>query len=225
MFYYKFRYTFDKDTYSLEYKKQYMRSLIDILEDYIEDGRYTAGLERFGKTGEEVKHHMHIHFKSTKQRDTIAKQIIRKVIGEEDFRKKSQIYSLRPEADVNEDRFYRYPLKETKLEDKCILTKGFTEDEVKTMNEVAYASRQIQYEVNQNKTSKKEDITFYDKMSAYLDSKGTYSTEREVFLEILNFYLEQDKPLSRKSIQEYTYLYMVKKKIMTPEEFYNLKYI
>lgn len=209
------------------YKHEGLKDIIlETLEKYIYENRYTAGLEFLGKDGQEVKQHLHIHFQSLVKRDTIAKQIVRVLMEDTgDTRKKSHAYYLKAESEINVDKFYQYPLKENLLTDtdKYNWTSGFTKEEVAELNIKAHAIRQVSYEVNQNKTSKREDISFIEKLFFYIQADGNDpKNHKEVFLRIYDFYIEQDKPLDKRLMSNQAYLYLGKKKIITGEEFYNL---
>lgn len=229
MYYFKFRYTFTDDRQDGTDKftsqdKGSLRALCDFIKDYSQ-GKMTAGLECRNKTGEITKKHVHIHFISDKVRDTIAKRFVRIWMNEnQDFRKKSQAYSLKAEADINEQKFWRYPFKEIKDGYKRGLHafEGFTDEEYKEFNAVAHAQRLTQYEIVQTKVSKKEDQTFVEKFCSYLDTKDV-KEHKEIFVELFNFYISQNKPLNQKQLKDYSYLYMAKKGYLTPDEFYNLR--
>lgn len=224
MYYYKFRYTIHPEQQEAPDKQHIalMKHLVEFLTQYMVVHKYTAGVEQLGKDGQPCLKHIHIHFQSHAKRDTIAKQLVRKFIDESDYRKKSQIYSLKAEPEVDPDKFYRYPLKEQpELNDKLMYS-GFTQEEIVKLHETAHSVRKISYEVNQTKRDKKEDITFVEKFCSYLDT--TESTDhKSTFLNLAQFYIDHDKPLNHKQIYDYSYLYLAKKKIITLEQFYYLR--
>lgn len=225
MYYYKFRYTLTDDLQDgsgnwTSQQKSYLNIMYDFIEKY-SIGKISSGLECRNKCGEIVKKHIHIHFQSDKVKDTI-QSAFRKLLNEDgDTRKKSQVYCLKAEADIDEHKFFRYPLKERLdgVNNKYHKVKEIPLDEYNDLNKVAYEQRKIVYEINQTKTSKKEDVGFVGRLHIELDKHDIY-THKEIFCEIVRFYIQDDKPCNKKQISDHAYLYMLKKEIITPEEFY-----
>ncbi len=236
-FLYQFRYTFTDDLQIKEdtpedqrikiakAQKSMLYEIYEILKEYIQDDKFTSGIEYRNKRGEFKKNHFHFHFVSINKKDTIAKQFKRRIMEEyNDTRKKSHAYSLIPQGEVNYDKLWRYPIKErdfreTKFYSFC---KGFDETELRELNLVAHQQRKVQYEVNQTKQSKKEDVSFVERFCSYLDNSTTSKSHQGIFVALLEFYIQQDKPPNHKQLCDYSYLYMIKKKYISPEEYYNI---
>jgi len=72
--YYKYRYTFDRDTQSLEHQISFSKSIITwIKKHYLLGDKITAGIEHYTKGMLPAKAHLHIHFVSRSKADTIRK--------------------------------------------------------------------------------------------------------------------------------------------------------
>lgn len=239
-FLYKLRYTFT-DEYQIEentpaeeqdkiYKsqKQILYDIYHLLKEYIHKDKFTSGIEYRGKTGQFVNNHIHFHFESNSKRDTIAKQFVRRMMEDmNDFRKKSSAYYLKAQSEVDYDKHYMYPLKENdwKITKKYNFCKGIPLEELEILNIKAHSLRLKSYEVNEHKQTKKEDVSFVEKFCAYLDKNTTSSTHQGIFVALLEFYIQQDKPPNHRQLCDYSYLYMIKKKYITPEEYYNINKI
>lgn len=239
-FLYKLRYTFTdelqiKDDTPAEEKdkiyksqKQMLYDIYQLLKEYIHNDKFTSGIEYRGKTGQFVNNHIHFHFESNGKRDSIAKQFVRKMILDmNDFRKKSSAYYLKAQSEIDYEKHYKYPLKENdwKITKKYNFCKGFTQEELEILNIKAHSQRLIQYEVNEHKQTKKEDVGFVEKFISYLDNvKNQPKTHEDVFVALTEFYVDhQEKPPDYKQIKNYSYMYLMKKRIISFTEYYNLK--
>ncbi len=238
-FLYKLRYTFTdelqikEDTPAEEkdkiYKsqKQMLYDIYQLLKEYLHKDKLTSGIEYRGKTGQFVNNHIHFHFESNSKRDTIAKQFVRKMMEDmNDFRKKSSAYYLKAQSEVNYDKHYMYPLKENdwKITKKYNFCKGIPLEELEILNIKAHSQRLISYEVNEHKQTKKEDLGFVEKFVAYLDKNISPTNHEDTFVALTDFYVDvQDKPPDYKQLYNYSYMYLLKKKIISSREYYNLK--
>lgn len=226
MFYYKLRYTYPP---YMNDKKEYIRRLKDILavlEQYREsESKLTAGIETEGELA-----HVHVHFTSDCPRATIATQLCRTIFlkDELDTRKQgNKMYSLKPEVDVDENKFYRYPLKETLYEDlefkKLHVYQGFSEEEYKELNKIAVEQHKIAKQVDLARQNRKDPVTWYEKISIHLDKISIEIEDyKQVYLLIIQFYVSQDKPPDHHQISRYSYLYLLKKNKLTIEEYFNI---
>ncbi len=236
-FLYKLRYTFTDDLQIKEdtpaeeqdniYKsqKQMLYDIYQLLKEYLHKDKLTSGIEYRGKTGQFVNNHIHFHFESNSKRDTIAKQFVRKMMEDmNDFRKKSSAYYLKAQSEVDYDKHYMYPLKEYdwKNTKKYNFCKGIPLEELEILNIKAHSLRLKSYEVNEHKQTKREDVTFCEKFCTYLDKNTTASTYEGIYIELTEFYKQQDKPPDHKQLSGNTYLYMLKKEIISNQDYYNL---
>lgn len=228
MFYYKYRYTFSPELQELKDPRVYIRILTDMLaelDQYMLDKKFTAGIETEGELA-----HLHVHFTSEKSRGTIATQLVRKFFIENETRKVgNKIYSLKAEADVDEKKFYRYPLKEKLFKDlefkKLHIFKGFTQEEYLDMNNIAHEQNRVAKQVNDAKQNRKDPVSWWDKISAYLNKCETIpSTYQETYLHLLEFYIQNDKPLDHQQIQRYSYLYLLKENKLTLQQYFNINH-
>lgn len=226
MFYYKLRYTYPE---YMNDKQQYIRRLKDILavlSEYREsESKLTAGIETEGELA-----HVHVHFTSTATRNTIATRLLRNIFLTDEDDKRPQgnkMYSLKPEADVDENKFYRYPFKEILCEDleykKLHTYEGFTEEEYKELNKIAFEQNKIAKQVEMARQNRKDPITWYEKISIHLDKISIELEDyQSVYLQLLQFYVSQEKAPDHSQIQRYSYLYLLQKKKLSFQEYYNI---
>jgi len=220
--YYKLRITLDDEIYcdanaksNDHYGPKHLKSLIEELDrmDIIKD-KMTSSYEKQSKSGEFVKPHIHVHFKSHKKKDAIVKTIKR--YWEKKTEEKlsgNKKWALVIEPYVVEDKLFCYPLK---FQDPAIPppTRGFTNEEIVAMTKAAKMTQAVAQEVAQKKGARKEESdTLYDRLEAVLD-KGQGSLE-----EILEFYMKENKPINDTTIVGYYNLYRLKRERITRAQY------
>ena len=194
--FYKFRFTFqgqsenhDYDTKDLEF--QYTTDwFIEQLESY-HLGKLTSGIEFLNSKGQPTWAHVHIHFSSKSKKDTIMKQLKRK--WKEDFDEQfpngNKNYCLSIETYVNEEKFWRYPLKQRLDLDWRNKKRqlGFTIPEFELMHEKANDCWKIGCEVNNAKQEKKDESdSLYDRLLDYYN-KDPKKEEIEILAKLFEF--------------------------------------
>lgn len=216
--YIKLRITLDEDVYDEtnaktndHYGPRKLKSTLAMLTDngYIQ-GKMTSGYEKMGKTGDYVKPHIHIHFKTTTKKDTIRKSITR--YWEKQYEEKlsgNKMWSLQIEPYVVEDKFFCYPLKQQD-ENNPPPSIGYEKDEILAMTRAAKMTAAIATEVAQKKGARREEAdTLYDRLEAHLDKgQGTVG-------DILEFYMKENKPINDTTIVGYYNLYRLKRDRIT----------
>jgi len=225
--YYKFRYTFnqfsdsrtDNVPTSLGEQKRHLGYLISNLKKFIIGDKFIAGIEHFKSGMEDAKPHVHIHFVSRTKKDTIVKSLKRNS-GECLFQGNRQ-YSLGIEVNVNEDKFFRYPLKQQKGDTyKCVQYGNyFTKEKVIEMALEAHAVWITACEINVKKKEKKEDNDqLSDRLFNYLN-KQILDTDLSIKINIQKFYIDEEKkPFNKATALGYFYNYKISTKRMTHEE-------
>lgn len=220
--FFDFRYTFmDEICDDERARDRIYHNLRELLKDY-SIGKMSGGIEFRGKTGDKVKPHCHFRFQSDTSIDAIRRTFTRKCMDKyDDYRRKSHAYYLKLVHVDDPDRWWRYPWKET-IGCNRHTKIGFTQEEYDEMNKRAYDQRQISYEVTSAKADKKEAVTFVEKLHHYLDNQVECGDVESTFYGILQFFVDQDKPFSKETIKNHSYLYLVKKKKISFSEFYNM---
>jgi len=219
--YYKFRYTFEENTGDLynqmiEYKAV-TKCLLSHLEKYMVEGRYVAGIEYFKSGMIDAKPHVHIHFVSRHKKDTIIKKLKRHS-ETKDLLLGNRCYSMGIEVNVNERKFWRYPLKQQKDKTKRFYCSNGIDDIDSLINE-AYAVWITACEIQNKKIEKKEDSDlFSDRLFNYLN-KQNVSSDISIKINIQKFYIDvEKKPFNMTTARGYFINYKVHKGLLSHEE-------
>ncbi len=228
MWFYDLRYTFDPSGNNTnETRLYFLKEIKKVLEPYIIGNTYTGAVENKNKLGESTKHHIHFRFTSETPVVTVRRQFVRRMIQEyNDFRKLNKnVYYLKAIPEVDEKKFWRYPFKQiqlkTDLNSYCVYS--MSEDEANEHREVAYSTWKLGQEINHAKIANKEPITFIERAFHFVQVSGADS-HSTICKKLIEFYVEQDKPLDANRIKGYSYNYMVKNNIITIDEYYNLTF-
>lgn len=215
--FYKYRYTFDVDT-TLSMQKSVANQILADIRPYMTIEKYTLGIEYYTKGMQVAKPHLHIHFMSKHPAKNIREKLRanHNMIG--------RVQACKAEVLVDEEKFWRYPLKQQKSESqKYHRTAGFTEDEVKHMVDVAYSCWKQAAEVECAKQSKREERSGKDRLFAYLDTViDDNMTLRDCRIESYKYYVEFEDGFSQPTVKGYAYMYALKKGIISFEEFDDL---
>lgn len=233
-YYYKLRYTFPSFPDDDELVRVRPRpkvedtfaELVELIREYTAT-KMIGTIETLDKHGQACKMHAHIHFDSNSNKKAIAVQLQRKIFDKLKYVKISgRVYYLKAQAERS-NRHWTYPLK-TKPFNEWTSTSlaylGFEKREMEDLSLVGHEEWKIGCEVHETKQAKKEDKSWVDRFTSYLDDFPELNTHKLIFVKLFEFYVLNDKPLNNKQLKDYSYLYMAKKKLMTPEEFYNLTY-
>ena len=229
--YYKFRYTFSQEEdeefdesamYNFEIETSFF---INLFKNYYYD-KMTTGIEYKDKFGNRTWAHLHIHFSSKTKKDTIVKQLKRKF--KEEFSEDligNKKYCLSIETYINEEKFYRYPLKQglnLKFVDKHrneeLRQFGFTNDELNLMYEKANDCWMIGQEVANKKQEHKEDSdTLYDRLLTNY-KKNPKTLEIEILAQIFEFYQIEKRSININTCKGYVYNIMLDAGLITSIE-------
>jgi len=222
-----FRFTFsnqDKELKCLEDKqfigrcKMIYRLLVNKIADmnYCHLGKYTSGFEIMNKAGDNCKAHIHIRFQSHFNKESMNRTIKRYLT--EEFNEEylgNKCYSFKPEHVRNPEEFYRYPLKQGLNRQLC---RGFTEDQLTHMHEVAKESWFKACQVNQAKLDKRDkDDTLFLRVLA-LCKKNNDTSKRAIAKTFYSYYIQEDKPINRQVIEGYVLNALVKLNLITLDE-------
>lgn len=218
--YYKYRYTFDKDTQDLSVQQSFSKLIIAwIKKHYLVGDKITAGIEHYTKGMLPAKPHLHIHFLSRSKADTIRKGLAYN--WPENFIGRCQ--SCKAEVIVDEPKFWRYPLKQQSGDTrKYAVAVGFTKEEKQSMIDTGYACWKQSAEVLQSKLEKKEEKIAKDRLFIYLGKKQ-YKDIRTIYIEAYRYFVEYEPSFSYTSVNGYAEMYMLQNQILTYEEYFELK--
>lgn len=224
--YYKFRYTFEDEMDERE-KKATIDLLIRWLKRFIIGGKFTLGVEHFKSGMEQAKPHIHIHFVSRTKKDTIVKHLKRQSKKDDlDIFHTNRCYALGVEVNVNEDKFFRYPLKQQKGETykKILFGEYFTKERIQTLRDEAYAVWITSCEIQNKKREKKEDMDcLSERLYFYLDKLDNLDTDLKIKIGIQKFYIEEEKkPFNKATALGYFYNYKIQRNRMTHEQLASL---
>jgi len=167
----------------------------------------------------DAKPHVHIHFVSRHKKDTIIKKLKRHS-ETKDLLMGNRCYSMGIEVNVNERKFWRYPLKQQKEKTKRFYrSSGFDDIEIESMINEAYAVWITSCEIQNKKNEKKEDSDlFSDRLFNYLN-KMNVSSDINIKIHIQKFYIEvEKKPFNMTTARGYFINYKVQKGLLSHEE-------
>lgn len=215
--YYKLRLTLDEDIWDTENGKyDTYKAVTEEWFKWLKTTKYinskaTCGFEVKDKKGEYCRPHFHIHFNSTARKDTIQKAMKRryKELYDETLAG-NEMYSVKIEPyPDNEIKFYGYSMKQG-----CYFTHGISPEQVKEYALASEAVYKTTCQVNQKKSESKEEAdSLYDRLERYLENKGSNLQN------VVQFYIEKNKPLNPTTMQGYYWLYQLKHEEITIDEF------
>lgn len=222
---YKFRFTFTEQDKHHRYEEEIPRwrsiskGLATKLVEQYTITKMTGGIETLNKDGDRTWCHLHLHFDAIELKETIAKYIKRylgdiydqTVVG-------IKCFSLKPEAMLRSiDDFYQYPLKQSLNKSLCY---GFTEAELGHMHGVGKSSYLKVQQVRQQKMDKMDNSdTMFERLKKKLEQ--TQETKRgKLLVSATKFYVEENKPINRQTIQGYVDTYMLQKEFISYEDFW-----
>ena len=228
LLWYKLRVTLSDEKYSPDLHPQKFRRLKNWAKEFVEiilpyvTGHLVGGVEFHDDCGEYTKPHVHIHFKSYAKKDTMLKQLKRRYeVLYDEVLKGNAMYSFVMETDVDEFRFFRYPLKQyaslqdVKDDDLCY---RYSDEELEELRKTAHEQFKIAREINDNKKTKKDEASsIYQRIQNSLD-KLENPNPLQVILGIQEIYLKEDRPINNVTIQGYSLTYMLKKGIISKEK-------
>ena len=200
-----------------------------IIKGYSANNLWTGAVEVLDKFGNFTRPHLHLHFASSHKKDTILTCIKRlyKAINDE-VMKGVGVYALIIETHINEERFFKYPLKqlhEAGLRNNMTNPTNYPADVFETMRHTAHDQWKFGCEVNNTKSARHEAVlTRYERMCEYLvkstpECPNQPTTLTEVIKGICHFYIKENAPLNMQTIKGYALQYCLKTGIMDLDVF------
>lgn len=222
---YKFRFTFteqdDKHEYTKEDIARFKAISRNIKAKFVENytiTKMTGGMETLNKKGERTYAHVHLHFDALENKESMARTIKRYLTETYDQNTTGvKAFCFKPDVVRNMDDFYRYPLKQN-LDTK--LCHGFPVDKLNTMYEIAKSTYEKVVQVNQTKMDRSDNSdTLFQKLK-YIFEKEDIQQKKPLLFRATKFYIDEDKPINRHTIQGYVDNYMLSKGYITFEEYW-----
>lgn len=218
--YYKYRYTFDKDTDVEAQKKRATEMIKVIKERYMCSPLYTAGIEHYTKGMVSCKPHLHIHFISKKSSNTIRKGLAL------EFNLIGRCQACKAEVIVDEDKFFRYPLKQQKNNTYIKCWSSFPKEESQMMIDVAYACWIQAAEIAVGKLEKKVERTSEDRLFLRLDKYFELEDPKDynsILKFALMYYAEHEPCFNYTTIVGYVDKYLIKHEKMSLDRYLLMK--
>lgn len=212
----------DQSSYENKFFKKSVLKVVEEMSRYCPTGRMTWGLEFLNKLGEYTYPHMHIAFQTTEKKDSVARQLKRWWLSQ--YAEKlsgNKMYALKIDTNIDEERYFRYPLKEYDNLDLKLhrATPAFSLTELERMRGVANAQWKIGMEVANTKKDKREQSdTLYERMEHSLDKLEEIS-KVIVMLAILDFYMNENRPINNNIMVGYGRLYLLKKGFLDKHQY------
>lgn len=220
---YKLRITTDDETYNPDTNQfKTLLSVANRVLDRLIISQFihsiaTMGCEVKGKNGDYVKPHFHIHFNSKVKKDTIVKNIKRFYEDQwGEVLKGNGMYYLKLESYIdNEKKFYGYPLKQQEDLDN-VKSIGYTDEQLEELRVGANAVYKTGCEVQQARDDKREEKeTLWDRLEEFLNKNSA----SEPMAKIIEFYMQENRPINNTTIIGYYNLYRLKSNKITIEDY------
>lgn len=229
--YYKLRYTFGEDINETEDISMAKQALKTYLTDELPQWKehlgmidYSYGVEFRDKFGEQTKRHIHIHFSSDKELGGMRRWLTRRWKSQGEERTRASLYSFVEEDDVkDEDRFYRYPLKQCKdpmfntpITLHRIFVQGINKEKAEELRKLAYDEwvRLCEINIKKRDTQLNKDST-YSKIEKYLGQMDI-STYGQVRDKVIEFYMKEGMAINVNTIAGYIVTYSLNRGFVDP---------
>lgn len=218
--FYKYRYTYPEGM-SLTDQIDIAGRLVDyIRKHYMLGAKFTLGIEHYTKGMMVAKPHVHIHFQSKTPSKTIRDSMAKA------FGMRGKCQSCKAEVLVDEDKFWRYPLKQQKSETERHWSGGvFTPADLDKMREVAYACWKQAAQVLLHQKERKEERTSRDRLYNYLDemhSRVPMTSLEKTRMHAYMYYAEHEDMLNVSTVDGYVNVWLLKNRVIGITEFYRL---
>lgn len=197
-----------------------------ILSQLFPTGEYpmgVLGIETQNARGTQIKRHMHYHFITTENIETIRRRFTRSYPH---FKKRGRgFYSLHQEKDVRDvNHFFRYPLKQIEpINFKYNFDRIRLPDEfdIKLQNLLAYEEWSKSREILTKKENQRDSrLSVYEKILDIVQKTSpNLNTHRECKLYVLYYFLENDIPPNKLKVTDIANGVALRLKIISKEEF------
>lgn len=215
--------------------KYFRKFYVKLLENYIDPSFNTiSGCHFHNKSGSLDLENSHIHIRFIPQRNKAGeyknKSSLRKALFDntpsDTLNRRN--YAIIEHTIEDHDRWFRYPLKErypTPIKWIFRIIPPFT---LQKQMLLAHTEWQLASDHEKNKILNAKSTSLYTKIQIKLDSKYYdisknlihKPTYKDIYIDILDYYLINNKAITPNNIKGYTYLYLLKHSIITKQEFY-----
>lgn len=185
------------------------------------DARYfqscIGSIEMIDKRGLNCRLHLHLRFNSRCLTSSLRTQIVRWLKAEDQETKGNTAMAFKAKVVRNEEEFFQYPLKQNLDYSLC---KGYTQEKLDQMHEIAKASYLKVVEINQKKLDKLDnsDTIFERVLSKLQKLPNEQICRRVVGREFIQLYINENRPLNNTTIVGYTNTACVKLGITSIDE-------
>ena len=190
----------------------------------------TVGFETKNKYGEPCRPHFHCHFyyhnpDIIDPKRSITQYLKSRAEARDIKLKGNKKWCLQlVEEPEDYNRFYRYPFKFGMESESCfqIFNETISHDQVRLA--VEENKQRIDANIIHREKSR-EKQTFKDKLFLHLDKmeEETLRDHEQIWIDILEFYRSQDKPINFQTIDGYTILYQLHIGTLTPSQAYMMR--
>lgn len=193
-----------------------LKRMLDELTERLSPEQSVGGYEIKGSNGDYVKPHLHLHFTSNQCKDTVVKSVKRYFLDQHDIKLiGNQMYYIKivPFVD-NLEKFMRYPIKQYTTDVELInaIWRGFNVEAVENMRAAAHAVWLTCCEVNGAKQDRREEKdTLWDR----LETKLAKSETKNYMEQIIQFYIDENRPINNTVITGYYNLWLLKSNAIT----------
>ena len=224
---YRFRFTFTDQDNEHEYAEQLPRfkhiakDIKSKLVDLYHITHITGGLEQLDKYGARTFAHVHFHFYSTANKDTMIRAIKNMLKDKYDQQTTGvKRWCFKEATDLRDkERFYRYPLKQVLMPELC---SGFTKEELLHYHEVAKDVDISRIQFNSGKEGHMDEKnSIFERLTEKFKNQNPKVSERFPLLKLATqLYVEEGRPINKQTIQGYVDCYMLKEKLISYEDFW-----
>jgi len=200
--------------------------LADIVREKIcPDTNYVLGYEETNKYGEKTHAHYHFNFESDVEKETLRKWLTRTADKKEYKLKGKECYCFQQHNNVDDyHRWFRYCLKE-KMINKYTSYKA--DSGAPTLEELIMLAKDEKKRSVQSNCLRREKmnnkLSYFDKIVSKMESLDPkLLTQKQIFIFITTYYVEDKKPVNPVTIRGYINNYMLMKKLISYDEFYEL---
>lgn len=198
--------------------------IADIVREKISpESNYVLAYEKKNKYGEDTHYHYHFNFESDIEKETLRKWITRTAEKKEYKLKGKECYCFQQHNNVDDyHRWFRYCLKENYSKRHTHYAPDQGEPSLEELIILAKDERKRSVQSNcQRREKMNSKLSYFDKIVMEMEPHDL-QTKREIFIFITKYYVEDNKPVNPMTVKGYTYNYMLTKKLLTYEQFYDL---
>lgn len=185
---------------------------------------YIICYEYLDKYLEKTNPHFHFNFLCEKEKETVRVHFLRiceSILNVKPKGNKQYALSVHTEPDCIH-RWFRYCVKERSA---YKISKGFTDLELQDMAKLAQDERKRASTYNiQKRDNKKERSTIFQRYSVIIEkdlgSSNISINYQTIWLKFLDLFIKNDNAINPHTLGGYSHLFLLKKGIITPHEFY-----